>query len=253
MQNLPAEKFDANSLGNLRQDEPMRKRRVRSIDLPIGRLCPERAEAYGLDYDSWRRSYEAALSVNLDEIRIAGEAWASKLKRQRKVRVTSNAGTDFTLKTKTLEPMIDDGIISRSDLNRDFLSASLPAGKLVCAVNPTSATGKVCFSDPVFLMGHSVKGLHLRFNEGKLIEWGADENADLLTPQLGQDNDSSRRIGWFSIGLNSAAKPCMLDNSIVKNDFGIGLGPHPLLEPTRARSNEYFEGTIGLVNVEILG
>jgi leucyl aminopeptidase (aminopeptidase T) len=253
MQNLPAEKFDANSLGNLRQDEPIRKRRVRSVDLPIGRVCLERAEAYGLDYDSWRSSYEAALSVDLDEIRRAGEAWLPKLKRQTKVKITSNAGTDFTLKTKTLEPMIDDGIISRSDLKRNLLSASLPAGKIVCAVNPTSATGNVCFTDSVFLMGRSVKGLRLRFDGGRLVDWGADENADLLTSQLGQGNGSSRRIGWFSIGLNSAAQPCMLDNSIVKNNVGIGLGPHPLLEPTRARSSEYFEGTIGLVNVEILG
>src|SRR5437867_1441714 len=57
MQDIPPEKFDANSKGNERQDEPLRRRRVRHVDLPIGRLTPERAEAYGLDYGRWDASY----------------------------------------------------------------------------------------------------------------------------------------------------------------------------------------------------
>jgi len=51
MRDIPPEKFEANSLGGDRQHEPRRKRRVRDIDLPIGRLTPERAETYGLDYE----------------------------------------------------------------------------------------------------------------------------------------------------------------------------------------------------------
>src|SRR6266702_4594243 len=52
-------------MGNLRQDEPLRKRRVRHVDLPIGRVTAERAEAYGLDYQKWYASYQAALRVDL--------------------------------------------------------------------------------------------------------------------------------------------------------------------------------------------
>jgi hypothetical protein len=58
-------------------------------------------------------------------------------------------------------------------------------------------------------------------------------------------------MGWFSVGLNPAAEPCMLDNSFVKNDVGIGLGPHPLLEPSRV-TKSYFDGTIGLATIEVL-
>src|SRR5216117_2410217 len=48
MRDIPAEKFEANNLGGDRQHEPRRRRRVRDIDLPIGRLTPERAETYGV-------------------------------------------------------------------------------------------------------------------------------------------------------------------------------------------------------------
>jgi leucyl aminopeptidase (aminopeptidase T) len=148
--------------------------------------------------------------------------------------------------------MIEDGIISDSDRKRGFVSTSLPAGKIVCAVQPTSAEGNVRFTDPVFLMGRSVKGLRFSFEKGRLVDWGADEHAELLTSLLGQSKRSRDRIGWFSIGLNPAAEPCMLDNSIVKDDVGIGLGPHPVLQPSKVGSRVYFDGTIVLVNVEVL-
>jgi len=252
MRTIPPEKFDANSIGGLKQEKPRNTRRVRLIDLSIGRLCPERAEAYGLNYDLWKENYEAALAVSLGEIQSAGEEWRSKLKGRRKIKFTSDAGTDLTLEAKALEPMIEDGIISQSDRKRGFVSTSLPAGKIVCAVQPNSAQGDACFTDPVFLMGRSVKRLRLSFEKGRLVDWGADEHAELLTSQLGRGKGSGDRMGWFSIGLNSAAEPCMLDNSIVKNDVGIGLGPHPVLEPSKVGSKQYFEGTIGLANVEAL-
>lgn len=148
MQSIPPEKFNANAMGNIRQDKPRMKRRVGHIDLPIGRVRPERAEAYGLDYELWQKSYNAALAVDLGEIRKAGEEWCSRLKGRRKIRITSNAGTNLTFETKALEPMIEDGIISNSDRKRGFVSTSLPAGKIVCAMQPTSAEGKVRFTDP---------------------------------------------------------------------------------------------------------
>ncbi len=252
MRSIPAEKFNANEVGGLKQNEPKRERRVRVIDLPIGRVCPERAEAYGLDYELWQRNYDAALSVNLDDIQKAGEEWRSKLKGRRKIRITSNAGTNLAFETKALEPMIEDGIISDSDRKHGFVSTSLPAGKIVCAVQPNSAEGTVRFTDPVFLMGRSVRGLRLVFKKGRLVDWGADEHAELLTSLLGHRKGSGDRMRWFSIGLNSAAEPCMLDNSIVKDDVGIGLGPHPMLEASKVGSKSYFDGTIGLVNLEII-
>lgn len=251
MQTIPPEKFTANSIGGFKQDAPMGKRRVRTIDLPIGRVCPERAEAYELDYDRWKKSYNAALAIDLTEIQERGAEWTRKLRGRKKIRITSNAGTDLVVETKPIEPMVEDGIISKADVRRGFISCTLPAGKIVCAIMPNSAQGNVRFTDPVFMMGRSVRGLSLSFKAGRLANWDADQNKELLTSDLNKGGPSKNRIEWLSIGLNSFAEPCMLDNSIVKDDVGIGLGPHPVLERSKMTSAPYFEGTIGLSAIDV--
>lgn len=250
MRNIPPEKFDANAMGNIRQDKPRKRRNVRHVDLPIGRVCPERAEAYGLDYSLWQKSYYAALAVDLNEISRVGSDWERRLLSKRRIRVRSDAGTDLSLEVSGTRAMVDDGIIDQFDLRRGFVETSIPAGKVVKTVVPSSAEGEVHFTDPVFLMGRSVEALHLRFHKGRLIEWDAREGADLLKNQLGNPR-MIKWIGWFSIGLNSAAEPCMLDNSIVQNDIGIGFGPHPLLERSKTNVAVQFEATIGRANLEL--
>ena len=130
MRDIPPEKFEANSLGGTRQDEPRRTRRVREVDLSIGRVTPERAEAYGLDYRRWRASYEDALAVDLEEIQAAGKALARSLTGRRKVRVCSDAGTDLRFTTKPIPPVVSDGIIDAADVRRGFVETSLPAGRV---------------------------------------------------------------------------------------------------------------------------
>lgn len=249
MRNIPPEKFGANDIGGQKQEEPRTRRRVRVVDLPIGRISPERAEAYGLDYERWQKSYNAALAVDLREIQRKGAAWDHKLKGKRKVQVFSDAGTNLKFETNGLT-MLDDGIISPSDARRGFVWTSLPAGKIVSGVVPNSAQGEIHFTDPVFVMGRSVLGLRFSFERGRLVDWSADEHADLLNSSL-KPRLASKNVGWFSIGLNPAAEPCMLDNSIVQNDIGIGLGRHPLLEPSRVMRGGPFEATIGPAKIAI--
>jgi len=251
MRDIPPSKFEANTIGNIEQEEPKRRRKVRHVDLPIGRLCPERAEAYGLDYERWERSYNAALDVNLQEIQKAGEVLSRKLRGKRKVKITLDAGTSLRLETQGRQPMVEDGIISSSDIRRGFVETSLPAGKIVAGVLSGSVEGRIVFTDPVFLMGRTVKGLHMNFRRGRLVDWGADENAGLLTDVL-QAKGARGQVGWFTIGLNSAAEPCMLDNSIVENDVGIGLGQHLLLERSGTKPSIQFYSTIGLADIEIV-
>ena len=170
------------------------------------------------------------------------------------MRITSDAGTDLKFETKTDRPLVDDGIISRQDVRSGLIEASLPAGKVISSVMADSAEGEIRFTDPIFLMGRSVRGLYFRFKKGRLVEWNADENGALLRNQLQNSKlrAKSNGLGWFSVGVNPAADACMLDNSIVLNDIGIGLGPHPIIEPTKPKASVEFEATIGLADVQIL-
>src|SRR3989442_510948 len=125
MRDIPPEKFEANSLGGDRQHEPRRKRRVRDIDLPIGRLTPERAETYGLDYEKWYGSYHKALAVDLKEIQRAGAALARSLRGRKKVRVDSEAGAGLRFATEGLAPLGSGGPISAQDIRRGFVPTTV--------------------------------------------------------------------------------------------------------------------------------
>jgi len=251
MRDIPAEKFEANSLGGDRQHEPRRRRRVRDIDLPIGRLTPERAETYGLDYASWSRSYHDALAVDLKEIQREGRALALSLRGRKKVRIRSDAGTDLRFQTKAIPPIVSDGIISPADIRRGFVRTTLPAGRLELAVQPESVEGEIRGTDPIPFGGRAIVRPSFRIHSGKIVESGAAENEDLLHRILRHSKAETARVGTMTIGLNRAAKPCMLDNSIVKDDLGFGLGPHPQLERGRVDPEVSFDSTIGPVRIDI--
>jgi len=251
MRDIPPEKFEANSLGGDRQHEPRRKRRVRDVDLPIGRVTRERAETYGLDYARWHRSYHNALAVDLKDIQQAGTALTRSLKGRKRIRISSDAGTDLGFETKAIAPVLNDGIISAADIRRGFVGTALPAGRLEAAIRPESVEGEVRGTDPIFFAGRAVVRPWFRIRSGKIIESGAAEHEDLLHRLLRLSKSGSARIGYFTVGLNAVAEPCMLDNSIVKDDLGLGLGPHPQLERNAADPTVSFDWTVGPVRMEI--
>jgi leucyl aminopeptidase (aminopeptidase T) len=251
MRDIPPEKFDANAMGGVRQDEPKRRRRVRHVDLPIGRVTPERAEAYGLDYERWRKSYHAALAVDLKDIQSAGARLARSLAGRKTVHITSDAGTDLRFETRPVPPAVDDGIVDAADIRRGFVETALPAGRLEALLRPESVEGDVHATDPMFFAGRTISGIRFRVKAGRIVDWGAEAHGELLDRALAQAKVGSTRIGWFSVGLNPVAEAVMLDNSIVKDDVGIGLGPHPQLERRVADPASSFDVTLGPVTLEI--
>jgi len=251
MRDIPPQKFEANSVGGIRQDEPKRRRRVRHVDLPIGRVTPERAEAYGLDYERWNASYHAALGVDLKAIRKAGDQLARSLTGRTTVRLTSDAGTDLRFETKPIPPAADDGIIGPADVRRGFVDTALPAGRLEGALQPESVEGEVHAKDPMFSAGRTISGIRFRVKAGRIVDAGAEAHPELLKRALAGPKMERARLGWFTIGLNAAAQPCMLDNSIVKDDVALGLGPHPQLERRAADPSTFFYSTTGPLTIEI--
>jgi aminopeptidase len=131
------------------------------------------------------------------------------------------------------------------------VETSLPAGRLEVAIRPEMANGEVHVRDPLFFAGRTIRGLRLRFDGGRVIDADAKENADLLVHALPPRVRSRMPLGWFTVGLNAAAEPSMLDNSIVRDDVGLGLGPHPQLERAKAQPSLSFYTTIGPSRLDI--
>src|SRR5256885_7334166 len=205
MKDIPPEKFDANALGGSRQHEPRRRRKVPFVDLPIGRVTRERAEAYGLDFAKWHLNYHAALGVDLKEIQKRGTALGRRLSGRKRVRIVSDAGTDLRFETKPIPPVVDDGIVDPADIRRGFVETSLPAGKLEGAVRPESVNGEVHATDPIFLAGRTLVRPWFKIEAGGGVEKGGGERGGLVSHTPRQNKVSTARGGVFSVGLHPLA------------------------------------------------
>jgi aminopeptidase len=91
---------------------------------------------------------------------------------------------------------IEDRIFINSDGKRN-----MPSGEIFTGPVEESVNGWVRFSYPSIVSGRAVKGIELKFEDGKVVEASAEENEELLYAQL--DTDSrSRYLGEFAIGTN---------------------------------------------------
>ncbi len=80
-------------------------------------------------------------------------------------------------------------------------SKNMPSGEIFTGPVEDSVNGWVRFSYPSIVQGRAVKGIELRFENGRVADASAEENEELLFAQLDSDS-SSRYLGEFAIGTN---------------------------------------------------
>jgi aminopeptidase len=105
------------------------------------------------------------------------------------VRIVA-AGTDLRLSVAGRGAGVDAG------------TGNMPGGELfVCPVE-TSAEGTIAFTEfPALWQGRQVRGIRLRFSEGRVVDASADSEEEFLLETLDTD-EGARRIGELGIGCN---------------------------------------------------
>jgi len=84
----------------------------------------------------------------------------------------------------------------------DAGTGNMPGGEFfVCPVE-TSAEGTIAFTEfPAMLGGREIRGIRLRFSEGRVVDASADSEEHYLIETLDTD-EGARRIGELGIGCN---------------------------------------------------
>ena len=105
------------------------------------------------------------------------------------VRIVGN-GTDLRLSVLGRRTDVDAG------------TGNMPGGEFfVCPVE-TSAEGTIAFTEfPAMRGGREVRGVRLRFSEGRIVDASADSEEDFLLETLDTD-EGAHRIGELGIGCN---------------------------------------------------
>jgi aminopeptidase len=78
---------------------------------------------------------------------------------------------------------------------------NLPDGEIFTGPVENSVNGWVRFSYPAYFRGNEVKGVELKFLDGKVVEAHAETNQDFLIATLDTD-PGARYLGEFAIGTN---------------------------------------------------
>jgi aminopeptidase len=125
----------------------------------------------------WRAEHErisrhARLFDEAEEVRIVGD------------------GTDLTLSVAGRKADVDAGF------------GNMPGGELFLCPVETSAEGTIAFTEfPALRHGRELKGVWLRFSDGRVVDASAETEEAYLIETLDTD-EGARRIGELGIGCN---------------------------------------------------
>lgn len=78
---------------------------------------------------------------------------------------------------------------------------NLPGGEIFTAPLDNSANGTIFFDLPAVTYGKEVLGIRLTFENGKIMDYSASKNEELLEAMINTD-DGSKRLGELGIGTN---------------------------------------------------
>ncbi len=107
------------------------------------------------------------------------------------VRLVSS-GTDLTMH-------IEGRTAVNSAASVEYDSHNLPSGEVFTA--PTATEGEVTFDVPMTLRGDPVRNVRLEFADGEVVDYDAEQGADVIADILETDAGANR-LGELGIGMN---------------------------------------------------
>ncbi len=115
-------------------------------------------------------------------------ALIERLQKVREIHIQAD-GTDLRLQVE-----------GRTWINSDG-KRNMPSGEVFTGPIESSAEGEVCFNLPSVVSGQRVEGVYLRFQEGRVVEAGAQTGEEYLLKMLEAD-PGARYLGELGIGTN---------------------------------------------------
>lgn len=80
-------------------------------------------------------------------------------------------------------------------------SNNLPDGEVFTSPVEDSVNGEIYFEFPAIYRGNEVNGIHLKFENGKVVNATAEKGEDFFMSMINQD-EGARFVGEFAIGTN---------------------------------------------------
>lgn len=106
--------------------------------------------------------------------------------------------------------LIGEGVDLKFQIHGDKIKSDLdgeniPMGEIFMAPVRESLNGWIKFDYPAIESSKEVTDIHLKFKDGKVVEFSASKNEDFLKTMLATDENASY-VGEFGIGMNPKIK-----------------------------------------------
>ncbi len=228
-------------------------RKVRTADVLLGDVTPQRARTYGFEYNHWLKVTEDAIRVDYPKLNELGRRVANRLERGSRIHLTSNSGTDLKFEIARRPVHIQDGIIDQDDIQRGLVSTQIPSGKVEVPPIEDTAQGTVVFDTPRALKGRMVGDLRLSFVKGAIVEFHAKKFEEVFREVLDSTQGDKDKIAQFAIGINPRMELIgYTTDDLVLGTATIGVGANRGIGG-RNDSSFSFAGTINKPTVEVDG
>ncbi len=162
-------------------------------------------------------------------------------------------GTQFSCDLVGNPAGIEDGIITKEDLDQGENMANLPAGEAFVVPDVKSGDGTIVFDQPIAWLGRWIRGVRVAFDGGRMTKFSASENEDLIRTEWEEAKGPKDLLGYLDIGLNPNARSGFLQDVIVAGNVYVAVGANDEVPGGKNKTDFYLGGSLTGANVTIDG
>lgn len=199
-----SDKVKLTAPNRLKLYEIMDKRGVRWVY--FGWPIPGAAKAYGCPAERFREIFFNSIRSSFSQQLLDLCGYYSKaLDGADRVRILAD-DTDLSFSVRGRPAIVDDGIISKEDMERGDVGLNIPSGEVFIAPLETTANGYITFPVVVIPGFGRIDRLRLEFKDGKVASYAAESGAERFSRFLDANTGEKDRIAELGIGCNPGAE-----------------------------------------------
>ncbi len=157
------------------------------------------AESVGADPTELQEIFWKAVAVAPSELLPTAKKIVSLMKPDAEIRITSDAGTDLTLKVDQTPARINAGRTSDVQAPTGPANVWLPAGEAYGCVHAANGTLVVPRTN---FRGMPIENLKMTFKDGEVTEMSADSNQAMLEDYFAASSSKLKYASLIDFGLN---------------------------------------------------
>jgi leucyl aminopeptidase (aminopeptidase T) len=252
LKQIPVEKWNLISKADKPFYDRLFERGIRSAEILLGHVTPQRARNYGINYNEWKKNVHEALDVKYEAMRTMGLKLKSLLVQTKKVHITAPNGTDLTFDLEERPIRLYDGIVDEEDVENGAIFAGLPGGVVQLTPSETSANGTFISNVPEPTTGVLLSHIRWDFKDGNIVAFDGGKNIEVVKEMWEKGTGDKNRIASFTMGINPKAKTGFTYNPIVLGTVTIGAGDNTK-SGGKNESDWGFKSTLSQATVELDG